>query len=115
LVGSPEVLTARSTRDCVLAALMKRIEAYQALGLLGVVSDARKRDHGSVSSATTVSAYEQACARQLWKVPDRGSIAAHTFASSRATEAIGDRVVTGWIRPSPAVAFGSVAVAPSSA
>lgn len=46
------------------------------------MSDARKRDHGSVSSATTVSAYEQACARQLWKVPDRGSIAAHTFASS---------------------------------
>jgi hypothetical protein len=45
-------------------------------GLLGVVSDARNRDHESMTCATTVSASEQACACHRWKAPDCFDIAA---------------------------------------
>ncbi|MGA2927845.1 MAG: hypothetical protein ABSG43_17980, partial [Solirubrobacteraceae bacterium] len=49
--------------------------ATRRLGLLGLVSDARERDHGPISSATAIFSYERACSRFGWDVPDGFSIA----------------------------------------
>jgi hypothetical protein len=53
----------------------------KAFGLLGLVADARGRDHGSVSSTATIFSHEQASSRHGWGVSDGYNIAACTFAS----------------------------------
>jgi len=50
-------------------------------GLLGLVSDARGRDHGSMSSTMAISSPERACSCHRWEVPDGHNVAAHAFAS----------------------------------
>ena len=50
-------------------------------GLLGLVSDARGRDHGSMRATMTISSPERACSCHRWEVPDGHNIAAHALAS----------------------------------
>jgi len=50
-------------------------------GLLGLVSDARGRDHGSMKATATISSAEGACSCYRWEVPDGYNVAAHAFAS----------------------------------
>jgi hypothetical protein len=63
----------------------RKVYGSEAFGLRGVVSDARGRDHESMSSTTTISSYEQACLRHRREAPDGCNIAAHAFASSDIT------------------------------
>ena len=60
-------------------------------GLLGLVSDARGRDHGSMRATMTISSPERACSCHRWEVPDGHNIAAHAFASCYVTG-------RGWVR-----------------
>jgi hypothetical protein len=62
-----------------------RLVEASCFGLLCLVSDARGRDHGSMSSTTTVSRYEQACSRYCWELSGGYKVEAYVCASSYST------------------------------
>jgi hypothetical protein len=57
----------------------RTVHRSEAFGLGGVVSDARGRDHESMSSTTMICSYELACLRHRRGVPDC-NIVANAFA-----------------------------------